>query len=1056
MIAPAGSPGVGSHLSRFSLERPVTILVLFLSTLVVGAVATSGIPVELVPRGFDPPFLQVSAPWPDAPPREVLDKVTVPLEEEISTVRGISHVASISVLGRSRLWLSFKQGTNMNLAYREVRDRIERARRLFPADIDQVRIRKEDDASIPVLVLGVAVDQNVGDSYNLLQKGLIEPIKRVEGVAAVSANGLEEKEVLIELDRRSVESAGLNVYDLSQNLADDNFTLPSGKVFDADRKLLLRSVARFRSVEELRRKMIAPGLRLGDVAAIRYEEPEKDYRVRAMGEPAVAVVVLKEGDANAREVSGRLHRLIKGMEHDPRLQGIRITTLFDQGGVIDESLSTMLQSGLIGGFLAAAVLLFFLRRFRLTIIIAFSIPVSMVIALTVMYFTGESLNILSLLGLMICIGLLVDNSVVVAENIHRLHQEGLSPRLAAIEGAGEVALAITMSTLTTIIAFLPAALVEGDARFFLIRLALPICVSLAGSLVIALLFVPLCVYLTLPSTARETPKTTLSGLRGGLRRVSRAIYDQSFGRISQLYGALLRWSLSHRLELVSVVFLLLALTIAYPFGAALPEDSSRKVRFTDVQENERSGFYVGVEMPPDTTLDEAEEWFLAAQKVIQDHQREWDLAGYFHFHRKHSGEIQGWFNRPRTNDLTAEQVTGLFLEAVPVKPGFTLHTSQESQVDADRGENRYTVTLTAEDPEILERVARELTDALTRVEGVLGAKKNLDVSDQELGLIIDRQRARQYGADPRVVAGVVGYALRGRSLPRFHGQGKEIPVRVRFQKQDREELSELETFLVPTATGPLALGALTDARPLDAAPRIFRRDKKVSRSIVLELTGEGREKTRERLDAFTSSLALPEGVSLDSRSRREDFDNDFSSLRFALLLSVVFIYLLMGFLFESVLLPLSIVLTIPLAAIGVGWIHFATGRDIDFLGAVGIVLLVGVVVNNGIVLIDTVGRLRASGRERTDALILAAERRFRPIMMTAITTVGGMVPLAFAGTNRIGLSYTSFSLTLIGGMTTATLLTLLVVPVFYTLFDDAGLAFGRSITVVLTPRTSSR
>jgi HAE1 family hydrophobic/amphiphilic exporter-1 len=289
-----------------------------------------------------------------------------------------------------------------------------------------------------------------------------------------------------------------------------------------------------------------------------------------------------------------------------------------------------------------------------------------------------------------------------------------------------------------------------------------------------------------------------------------------------------------------------------------------------------------------------------------------------------------------------------------------------------------------------------------------------------------------------VVAAVVGYALRGEALPDYHQDGREIPVRVRFQESDRESLTELSNFQVPTAGGGfLPLSALTKTRFLDSPRVIVREDKVVGRSITLELSPGEEDEARRRLALLQASIDLPEGVSFGSDRAFEQANDDLEGLKFAVLLSIVFIYLLMGFLFESMILPLSVLLTIPLSLIGVRWIHLITGRDIDFLGWVALILLVGVVVNNGIVLVDYVNRLRSAGQARRDAVLQATHLRFRPIMMTAITTIAGMVPLALAGASSIGLSYTSFSLTLIGGMTTGTLLTLLVIPIFYTLFDDA-------------------
>jgi len=1033
-------------LTRFSLDRRITVLVLFLTMLVVGAVAATRIPVELIPSGYDDPFLRVYVPWEDAPPKEVMDKVTLPLEEEMSTVRGIDTVMSLSVTGRSIIWLRFKHGTDMNVGYREVRDRVERARNRFPDDVDRVYIRKDDSSGIPVHVMGVAIDESVTDSYNLLQNEVIMPLERIDGVASVEADGLIEKEVLIELDRDRTSAAGLNIYELAQDLGADNFTMASGTVRDGSRKLLLRSVARINTLEELRDRRVGRSVRLGDIATISYEQPERDFRVRAMSKPAVAVLVMKEGEANVREVSSKVAAVAKSLENNPRLQMLESITLFNQGEVIDEALRTLLGSGLIGGMIAVCVLFLFLRRFRLTMIIATGIPMSLLIGLTVMYFGGESLNLLTLLGLMLCVGLLVDNSVVVAENIHRLHREGMERRQACIHGAGEVGLAIIMSTLTTIVVFLPVSLVDGPGQFFLLRLALPVCVSVAGSLLVALVFIPLCVYLTLPTNGKASRSGLPRRFHDVVNKILRTIYDTTFERLNNFYNKLLATALRRRFELVVIILVVFMITAAVPM---------KQVKFTDVQEEERSGFYVGVEMPQNTTIEDAEEWFLAAEKVVEEKKDELGLDGWFLFHRKTRGELQGWFTRPKTVDISAKEATKIVLDALPEKPGFKLTTGDDRETTDMKGESLFTVTLNGEDWDQLGEVTDALEELLIGIPGVLGSKGSSEQSSSELALVVNRQRSQQYGVNPQVVAGVVGYALRGAALPKFRRDGKEIPVRVRFEEEDRESLTELADFPVPTESGEiLPLSALTDAKMLPTQQYIFRRDKRITRTVVLELEEGEEEETRERLAMIVAGIDLPEGIAFGANVQQQSLDDDLAGLKFAIALSIVFIYLLMGFLFESFILPLSILFTIPLSAIGVWWVHFLSGYHIDFLGVVAIVLLIGVVVNNGIVLIDYVNRLRNQGQSRLDALLTATHRRFRPIMMTAITTIGGMVPLALAGANSIGLSYTSFSLTLIGGMTTATLLTLLVVPVFYTFFDDVRDVFGATLRRALGKKDS--
>jgi len=1024
-----------------SLRRPIAVTVLLASTLVLGLVATLGIPVELVPRGLEQPFLRVIVPWRDAPAPEVLDKIVRPLEEELATVGGVERINSMSLVGSGRVFLRFKQGSDMDVAYREVRDRVERARRRLPDDVDRIYLRKDDETGIPIYVLGLAIDDTLTNAYDLLENEVVLPLERIDGVAAVDTDGLVEKEILIELDRERTAAAGLDIWRLAGELGRDNFTMASGQVRSGDRKLMLRSTATYPDLDALRARPVSPTVRLGDIATVRYDLPEVKFRVRAMSRPAVAIVVRKEGDANTLEVTRRVEEAVEKIRQNPRLSSIETLELFSQRKVILESLSTLLRSGEIGALFAVAVLFFFLRRLRMTLIITLSIPISLLVALTVMFLSGETLNIISLLALMISVGLLVDNSVVVAENIFRLHRDGLKRREACIRGASQIALAIVMATLTTVIVFLPASLVEGEAQFFLLRLSVPISVALVASLFVALLLIPLAVYVTLPANGGNGGNDGDGRSPGPLRRLHERLnatlgtgYEASFGRLNEAYGRLLGVALRRRPE---ALLLLLG-----AFGATIAVFQQR-VEFVGIQEEERGGFEIAVELPNDTTFRETEEYFLACEKVIDGMREELDLAGHFLFHRTAFGRLEGWFNTPRTNDLKPSEVTQRVLDALPRKAGARLLTGEQGE-DEKLAKGEFALELFGDDAGELERVGTDLEALFVSVPGVVGIKKGADRPMEELALVVERERARVQGVSPRVVAGVVGYALRGQALPRASLDGRQIPVRVRFAEEDRASLQDLTDFEVPTADGGrAALGSLTDVRWLPTSQQIFRSGRRTSRTVAVELAEEGQKETRERLSALVAGLDLPEGITRDVR-RPGGADEDLVALLSALLFSVLLIYLLMAFLFESFVLPLSIVTTMPLAFLGVAWAHVFAGLDIDFLGVVGIVLLVGVVVNNGIVLVDYVHRLRDAGHPRAEALALAAHRRFRPIMMTALTTVCGMMPLLAGGSTSIGLSYTSFGLTLVGGMTTATLLTLLVVPVFYTLFDDLRVAVARA------------
>jgi len=1028
-------------LTRFSLDRRITVFMSLLTIIVVGFIASLGIPLETFPSGYEFPAMHVNVPWRDAPAQAVLENITLPLEEELSTVRNIDGLNSWTRNGSGGVFIRFKRGTDMDIAYREVRDRVERARLLFPEDVERTFIYKHDLSGIPLVAIGVAVDTNISDIYNLIQKQIILPLRRIDGVANVRSDGLREKEILIEIDKTRADAQRLDIYRLARDLGGDNFNMASGHVRSAGKKFLLRSVAAYKSVEELENRRINGTTRLKDIATIRYEAPERRHVVRVNRKPAFALIVQKESEANTVEVCREIQRVLEEIKRDPRLADMEMQAFFNQGDIIEDSLGNLIDNGRVGGCLAALVLFVFLRRVRLTLIIAMSIPLCLLMALAAMFFLGESLNILTILGLVICVGLLVDNSVVVAENILRLRDAGHSRREACIRGAGQIALAITLATLTTVAVFLPVSLVEGEGRFFMLRMSIPVCVSLLASLAVALVFIPLSVYLTFP--ARRPPDRPASlgrSLYAHFIRLMERLYHYTFGQLKRAYHFALALSLRHRLELVLLIGLVFYFTVAVAF---------KEVELAGTQKEDQLSLRIGIRMSNEFTFEETAEYFKKAEAIVDAHREEYGLTGFFISHGKRGGQLEAWLEKDAARTLTAKEIGTRIYKELPRQAGVTLYYSEVDQARDSSGEDLFSIRLEGDDAALLEEVAEALKPVVTRVDGVLGVRMDNEDAPSELALVVDRDRATASQVNPRTLAGVVGYALRGSGLPRYIDHGKQIPVRVRYQEKDRESLDDLDNFYVPTETGSFVpLAALTTARMLDTPRGINRRDRKVTHSIVLELEKDKAKEARASLLAIQELIDLPEGVRF--QENRFSWNNeDVANMQFAALLSVLFIYLLMGVLFESFILPLSIVITIPLAGIGVGWIHYLTDKDLDMLGMVGIVLLIGVVVNNGIVLIDYVNRLRRQGMERAEALLQAADRRFRPIIMTALTTIIGMLPLTVSQPSAIGMSYKSFGLTLIGGMTSATVLTLLIIPVCYTFFDDARVAFARVLKRIL-------
>ncbi|MEX1369287.1 MAG: efflux RND transporter permease subunit, partial [Nannocystaceae bacterium] len=428
------TPGISdSAIVRLSLRRPITMMMVLLSAIVLGFVALARIPLELIPSGFSPPFMSVSVPYPDATAKDVEEKITRPIEAAVATTPNIDEITSVSSAGNSRVMMTFESETDMDVAYREIRDRVSRVRPDLPQDVQQVYIRKESGASLPVVFYAIVWDEDIADPAAISERRLVRPSERIDGVGVVNLWGDAKPQVFIEVDRALADAAGVEVVDLVQTLGRANFTMASGSVIDRDGKYLLRSFAAFETVDEIGEVIVNPaGVRLREIADVQLRAPEVERYDRYNGRPSLVLAVVKESQANTVEVSDAIKAAIDEAALHPELQQFTIEKIFVQGDTIRFSLDQVLDSGWQGGLLAICVLLFFLRRLRLTLIISLAIPLSLFLSLPVMYFSGQTINLVSLIGLMICIGLVVDNSVVVAENIGRFRRRGLGPYAAAL------------------------------------------------------------------------------------------------------------------------------------------------------------------------------------------------------------------------------------------------------------------------------------------------------------------------------------------------------------------------------------------------------------------------------------------------------------------------------------------------------------------------------------------------------------------------------------------------------------------------------------------------
>lgn len=1020
---------------RTSLRRPIAMLMLLSTAIVLGAIALAQIPLELIPSGFSPPFMNVQVPYSNATAKDVEEKITRKMEAALATTPGLDEISATSSANSSSVTLVFDGDVDMNVAYREVRDRVSRVRPELPDDVQQVMINKESGAGIPVAFYGIVWDESISEPYEIVKRNLVRRVERIDGVGVVNIWGQGDPEIRIEVDRALADAANLNMFDLVQRLGQSNFNLASGTIRDGGDKFLLRSMATYRSVEELENVVVGTNdLRLKDIAEIIYDYPERERYDRYNGKPSMVMFVVKESQANTVEVCDRIKAAVEEARNSPELKEFGIEAIFLQGDTIRYSLRQVVDSGLQGGGIALFVLLFFLRRLRLTMMIALSIPLSLFLSLPFMYFSGQTINLVSLIGLMICVGLVVDNSVVVAENIQRYRQRGLGAYAAALHGASEVGLAITLATMTTMVVFLPSSLLSsGPTQFFMIRMVTPVCVSLLASLFVALILIPLASAMLLgkrPPSEASMASGKLSRWRvldAWWKEKLGIAYDATIGRLNTGYVRLLRGSLRRRMDVVMASLLALA-SLSVP---------AEHVQFVAGENFGSRNVNVYYSMPSDTQLEEANEFFREIEAILEANKEELGIEGQYLGFDSQFGNIQIFFKPPKPDSPPFREVGEKVVELLPERPGWDKH-SRFGESDGAK-ESTFMVGLFGHEHEVVQDAKEDLEAALVQISGVIGTQNrgNDTRRRDELALSLERTMAERFGISAGLVANTVAYAVRGAPLPRYQAGDREVDVWVRYKKAYREDVKDVVQFKVPTNAGTsVPINVLTEKTFQQAEASLSRNNKRVAAMIRLDLDEETRVETMARIQKFVSAYKLPEGVTFDADYESREADDSMTDLIYGMALGTCFIFLLMGFLFESFVLPLSVLPSIPLSFVGVWWFLYATGENLDPLAGIGVILLLGVVVNNAIVLVDFVNAARRAGLNRTDAILQAGQQRFRPILMTALTTVGGMLPLAFSEHTGEGIPYGPFGKTLVGGMITATVLTLVVVPVAYTFFDD--------------------
>lgn len=997
---------------RFSVTRPVTVITAFLVITVVGIVALSRIPLQMMPSGWSFPMLWIWVPWQDSTPLEAESLVVRPLEKQLSTVPGIKHLNARASSDWSNVELEFHSSTPMEEAYNDVMDRLERVAPELPSDVEQTFLWRFNPNDEPVIWAGISIPDGEEDAWFKLDRLLRRRLARIPGVGRVDLWGIEEPMVWVDYRRDALEAHRIDLSALITRLAGDNIQLASGRVEDRGSIRLVRGLSEVESMAELKQYPVREGIRLGDVADIRYAAAARADINRINARTGAAFAINKESTANTVEICRRLREVLLELEQDPQLAGYRFPIFFDQGQMVEEALWALTESALEGGVLAVLVLILFLREWRITALIAATIPASLLLTLIVLYFQGRSLNLLSMLGLMLAVGMVVDNAVVVVEAIFHRRQQGMSPVEAAIKGTAAMLLPITLSTMTSIVVFLPVILMsDTTSSLFLSEIGMPVVYIQIGSLLITLLFTPLS---TVWLGAREIKPdpgwvTWLAAkVDGGVARILRSPVDALMG-----------------------VAGMLVLTIAVPVQAVECGGDGGGGGMSD--------FSMRFEVPPSFTYAERLAVVESFEEMVERNRDRWGVRVYFSRLRSsdRTGRLNVYLEKGK-GELDKKHVLDDATAQLPDLPGVRASVNRSDQ--QNRQSNKVRMEIFGDSTEVLAGLAAEMERRIQGVEGVRAVQTDVETGgSEEVQLRVDGARAASLGLDATGIARTISFSMRGMPLPSWYQDDREIQVQSRFRLEDRSSVAQVLDFSVfsPQALSMVPLKGLVESTVGRGWGTINRRDGRTSLGVTAEFAeGKAGEEAYALVEASLDGMEFPTGYGRERGSEWKEELEDQQSQQLALLLSVVFVFLIMGMLFESFLLPLSVITTVPMAMLGVWWGLWATGTGFDGMAAVGTIILIGIVVNNGIVLVDVITELRAEGLERTEALRAAVRLRLRPILMTALSATVGVIPMAMGDSDFVGIPYAPLGRVVASGMVVATFLTLFFVPWLYAVLDD--------------------
>ena len=1005
--------------TEIALHRPVTTVVVFVALAMIGLIASRLLPLAKFPD-IEFPGIFVQIPYAGSTPEEVERLITRPVEEALATLSGVERMFSTSNEGQSQIFLQFGWDQSMGAKGIEARAKIDGIRHLLPEDVRRVFVFTGSLGDQPVLQLRISSERDLSDSYEMLDRILKRRLERLEGVSRVDLHGVDPREIRILLKPDMLAAYGVDIATVRDLMLSSNFAVSAGKITAGGERFSVRPSGEFKSVDEIRDLTVnAEGLRLRDVADVELRTPDRNYGRHLDRDYAIGIAINKTTGTNLVDVTDRVIAEVEKIGKLPQMQGINIFALDNQGDSVRESLSDLLSAGMLGGLLAIIVLYLFLRQITTTLIVTAAVPFSLLITLGALYFAGLTLNILSMMGLMLAVGMLVDNAVVITESVFRHRAEQPErPFSATIKGVNEVGLAVIAGTATTIIVFAPIIFgVQTDMTIFLTHVAITIIVALLASLLIAQTLVPmLAARIAVPPRPKEGALIT---------------------RLTNRYVRSLEWIVGHRwwtalgIALICVIGIL-PLALQLVKFDMFPQDVGRRLFMP---------YHVEGQYPlerVEATVDRIEEYLYSRQE-------EFNIRSIYSYFDQGRAESTILLTDEDDATLSTKEIIERIEKDLPEiaigEPSF--------QFDQQGGGDGFSIQISGNSTEILNDLSVEIVRALGSVEGLKDLRSDRESGDREVRVSIDRTRAAIAGLTTAEIALSISIAMRGENLREFRDDTGEVEVRLAFRDDDKQSIEQLADLPLYTPDGQrITLGSVANMHVGKSPDTIRRTDRQTAVIITANLEEDvSAEDVRPRVKSLMDQIELPPGYSWKEGRGFERQDETAGMMTTNIILGVACIFLVMAALFESLVLPFSIILgSIAFSIFGVFLFFAATGTTFSFMAMIGIMILIGVVVNNGIVLVDHVNNLRQDGVPRDEAIVVAGRDRLRPILMTVATTIVGLSPLA-VGTTQVGGDgppYYPMARAIIGGLAFSTVVSLLVVPALYIYFDSLA-AWGRKV-----------